>query len=298
MKYAVIAGLAVAAFATGASAADEKWLVVGGDGSALGYDAASVKKDAAGLANVRYAVFSAQPLPPPPAFPGSSLFGFLGEMTINCKDKTFRTGATTFYFAYGTERSVAALPNAPFEKFKAGDYHAYFTDVVCGGRKDVDAYTAAGRTAGLALLKKISATPHVTVTSGKGWTFADGDGARLVAIDTSSAKRTGATVTQTEINWMLKPQATNGQTWRYYQLTTEYDCAGGRRRGAGFLRIYDDEDRPVHEETVSNAPWEAVAGPGPKGLLEMACKDRKLMGLPSGSRTAVLSRLKEIAAVK
>src|SRR5678816_1070067 len=102
MKYAVLAGLAFMAFATGALAADEKWLVVGGDGSALGYDVASVKKDAAGLASLRYAVFSAQPLPPLPAFPGSALFGFLGEMTINCKDKTFRTGATNIYTAYGT----------------------------------------------------------------------------------------------------------------------------------------------------------------------------------------------------
>jgi hypothetical protein len=54
----------------------------------------------------------------------------------------------------------------------------------------------------------------------------------------------------------------------------------------------------VHEETVANAPWETISGAGPTALLEMACKNRKLIGLPSGSRTAVLSRLKEIAAVQ
>jgi hypothetical protein len=188
-----------------------------------------------------------------------------------------------------------AAPNATFQKTKPGDYRTYFGEVACAARKDVDAYPATGRAAAVSTLKKIAATPHVTVSGGKGWTFAQGDGARLVAVDTTSAKRQGAIVTQPEINWMLKPQSTNGQTWRYYQLTMEYDCASGKRRGTGFLRIYDGEDRPVHEETVSNAPWEAVAGGGPTALLEMACKNRKLIGLPSGSRTAVLSRLKEIA---
>jgi hypothetical protein len=299
MRNAIIAGLTVAALASAAAAADEKWLVVGGDGSALGYDAASMKKDAAGIAAIRYSVFSATALAPPPGMVDSTLFGFVGEMAINCKDRTFKSGGTTYYFAAsGAERAVVAPPNATFEKAKAGDYRNYFAEVACNGRKDIDAYPAAGRANAVALMKKIAATPHVTINAGKGWTFAQGDGARLVAVDTSSAKRQGAIVTQTEINWMLKPQATNGQPWRYYQLTTEYDCAGNKRRGAGFLRIYDGQDRPVHEETVSEAAWEAVTGPGPTALLEMACKNRKLTGLPSGSRTAVLSRLKEIAAVQ
>ena len=58
----------------------------------------------------------------------------LGGLVVAATALALRLGrATSFYFAYGTERSVAASPNAPFEKFKAGDYHAYFTDVVCGG---------------------------------------------------------------------------------------------------------------------------------------------------------------------
>ena len=103
---------------------------------------------------------------------------------------------------------------------------------------------------------------------------------------------------QPEIAWMRKPQSTNGQSWRYYYLVTEYDCAKGRRRGNGPFRIYNDADQPVHEETITDAPWETLSGPEAGSLLEMACKNRKLTGLPSGSRSGVLARLKELAAVQ
>ncbi|MDB5451948.1 MAG: hypothetical protein JWO33_526 [Caulobacteraceae bacterium] len=297
MKYALIAGLAAAALATAAAAADEDWMIVGGDGSALGYDRAAVKKDTAGRTSVRYGVYSATAMPPPPSMAASTLFGFTGTMTLNCQDKSFKTGETTYYFAYGGERTMAAAPNAAFEKPKGNDFHAFFFDAVCGGRKFFDSYGAKTRADAVAVMKKVSATPHVTNTGAKGWTFAQGDGARLLAMDTTTAKRTGDTVLQSEISWMRKPQTTNGQTWRYYQLVTEYDCAKGRRRGNGSFRIYDADDRPVHEETVSDAPWETLSGPEATSLLEMVCKNKKLAGLPSGPRAAMLARLKELAAL-
>ena len=295
MKYALMAGLMAAALAGTAAAADEDWIVVGGDGSAFGYDRASIKKDGARV-SVRYGVYSATALPPPPSMTGSTLFGFTGAMTLNCQDKTFKTGETSYYFAYGGERTVAAAPNAVFEKPKPNDFHAFFFDAVCGGRKFFDSYGARTLAEAVATLKRVSSAAHVTTMGAKGWTFAQGDAARLVAIDTSSAKRTGDTVLQTEINWMRKPQTTNGQTWRYFQLVTEYDCAKGRRRGAGSFRIYDDADHPVHEETIADAPWEALSGPQGADLLEITCKNKKLPALPTGPRAAMLARLKELAA--
>jgi hypothetical protein len=217
-------------------------------------------------------------------------------MTLNCQDKSFKTGETTYYFAYGGERTIAAAPTAVFEKPKTNDFHAFFFDAVCGGRKFFDSYPAKTRAEAVATLKRISGAAHVTTSGAKGWAFAQADGAKLVAIDTSSTKRAGDTVLQTEINWMRKPQTTNGQTWRYFQLVTEYDCAKGRRRGAGSFRIYDDADRPVHEETIADAPWEALSGPQGADLLEMTCKNKKLPALPSGPRAAMLARLKELAA--
>lgn len=298
MKHALIAGLALAGFATAALAAEEDWTVVGGDGSALGYDRASIKKEADGQVSLRYAVYSANALPPPPSMQASTLFGFTGVLTLNCQDRSFRTGETTYYFAYGGERTVAAAPKAPFEKAKPGEFQGYFLDVGCGGRKALDTYTARGRPDALALLKKVAATPHVINTAAKGWTFAQADGARLLAIDTTSTRKVGASVLQTEIAWMRKPQTTNGQTWRYYQLVTEYDCAKGRRRGNGPFRIYDNQDQLVHEETVGEAPWETLDGPQAADLLEMTCKAKKLPGLPVGARAAMLSRLKELAAMQ
>jgi hypothetical protein len=298
MKSILIAGLALAAVSSPALAAEEDWLVVGGDGSALGYDRASIRKDSPSQTTLRYAVYSATALPPPPSMAASTMFGFTGLMTFNCQDKTAKPGETTYYFAYGGERTVAAAPKTAFEKFKPGAYQAYFADVACGGRKTLDSYTAKGRAEGLALLKKIAATAHVTNAGAKGWTYALGDGARLLAVDTSSTKRIGDNVLQPEIAWMRKPQSTNGQSWRYYYLVTEYDCAKGRRRGNGSFRIYNDADQPVHEETIADAPWEALSGPEATSLLEMACKNRKLTGLPSGSRAGVLTRLKELAAVQ
>src|SRR5436190_640456 len=141
MKYALMAGLMAAALAGTAAGADEDWIVVGGDGSAFGYDRASIKKDGARV-SVRYGVYSATALPPPPSMTGSTLFGFTGAMTLNCQDKTFKTGETSYYFAYGGERTVAAAPNAVFEKPKPNDFHAFFFDAVCGGRKFFDSYGA------------------------------------------------------------------------------------------------------------------------------------------------------------
>jgi hypothetical protein len=237
MKFALIVGLALTTLAAPALAAEEDWVVVGGDGSALGYDRASIKKDSPSQTTLRYAVYSATALPPPPSMAASTMFGFTGLMTFNCQDKTAKPGETTYYFAYGGERTVAAAPKTAFEKFKPGAYQAYFADVACGGRKTLDSYTAKGRAEGLALLKKIAATPHVTNAGAKGWTYAIGDAARLLAVDTSSTKRVGDSVLQPEIAWMRKPQSTNGQSWRYYYLVTEYDCAKGRRRGNGAFRI-------------------------------------------------------------
>src|SRR3954468_22393757 len=110
MKFILLAGLALAALATPALAAEEDWLVVGGDGSALGYDRASIRKDSPTQTTLRYAVYSATALPPPPSMAASTMFGFTGVMTFNCQDKTAKAGETTYYFAYGGERTVAAAP--------------------------------------------------------------------------------------------------------------------------------------------------------------------------------------------
>ena len=71
MRLALIARLllttlALTFFAAPAMAAEEDWLVVGGDGSALGYDRASINKDGPNQTTLRYAVYSATALPPPP----------------------------------------------------------------------------------------------------------------------------------------------------------------------------------------------------------------------------------------
>jgi hypothetical protein len=300
MKPVLIAGLALAAVAASAHAApapEEDWRVVGGDGSALGYDKSSIRKEGPGQVSLRYGVYSATALPTPPGVTGKSMFGFSGLMTVNCQDKTAKGGETTYYFAYGGERTSPPPAKANFEKVRRGDYTAYFLDVACNGRKTLDTYEAKGRAEGIALLRTVSGLPHVTNTAAKGWTFALADGARLLAIDTSATKRTGQTVMQPEIAWMRKPQTTNGQSWRYYFLVTEYDCAKGRRRGAGSFRIYNDADQPVHEETIADAPWEPLSGPEATALLDMACKNKKLAGLPSGSRSNMLVRLRQLAAM-
>jgi hypothetical protein len=298
MKRALTLGLVLAAFAAPAMAAQEDWVVVGGDGSALAFDKASIKKNAANEYSLRYAVYSAQALTPPPSVGAQAMFGFTGALSVNCIEKTSKGGDVTYFLAYGSEKTVPADPKSGFVKVRAGDYQAYFLDVACSGRKASDAYTAKGRADGIALMKKIAALPHVTNTGAKGWTFAIADNARLLAIDTSTTKRNGDTVLQPEIAWMRKPQTTNGQSWRYYYLITEYDCAKGKRRGNGAFRIYNDLDQPVHEETIVDAQWETLSGPEAQALLELTCKNHKLPGLPSGSRSSMLARLKELAAVQ
>ena len=72
MKSVLIVALAMAALGTPALAAEEDWLVVGGDGSALGYDRASIKKDSPTQTTLRYAVYSASALPPPPSMAAST----------------------------------------------------------------------------------------------------------------------------------------------------------------------------------------------------------------------------------
>jgi hypothetical protein len=146
-------------------------------------------------------------------------------------------------------------------------------------------------------MKRISSEKHVTTNANKGWAFAIGDGARLVAIDTSATKRAGETVTQTELNWMRVLQTTNNEQWRYNITGVEYDCVGAKRRMAGALQVYGPDDNVVHEESVSGAAWTVIDPKSPAAyLLQIACKNRPLLGLPSGSKGAVLSRLKEIAA--
>jgi hypothetical protein len=234
----------------------------------------------------------------PPALAGSTLLGFVGAMSVNCADKSARPGEITYYFAGTADRSIPADPRSAFEKLKPGDYRLYLAEVACTGPKPADVYVAVGRTNGLAAMRKVAATNHITNTGAKGWTFALGDPARLMAIDTSSTKRTGNIVVQTEINWMRKPQVTNGEPWRYLQMTFEYDCAKAMRRGSGPLRIYADDDHPVHEETVADARWEPLAGAQATQLLEIACKSKKLAGLPVGPRAAMLVRLKELNSIQ
>lgn len=305
MKHVLIAGLALALSATAAAAAEETWVISGGDGSSLGFDRASIAKTAAAgktpaTVSLRYGAFSTTPMPTPPALAGASLLGFVGVMAVNCQDKSIRPGEITYYFAGAgaSERSIPADPRTVFEKLKPGDYRQYFVDVACTGPKPADYYMAQGRTNGLSAMRRVAATAHVTNTGGKGWTFAMGDPARLMAIDTTSTKRSGDIVVQSEINWMRKPQVTNGEPWRYLQMTFEYDCAKGRRRGSGPLRIYADDDHPVHEETVADAPWEPLAGAQAASLLEIACKNKKLAGLPVGTRSAMLQRLKELNTIQ
>ncbi|HET9159936.1 MAG TPA: hypothetical protein VFN88_04945, partial [Caulobacteraceae bacterium] len=155
MKRAFTLGLMLAAIAAPATAAQEDWVVVGGDGSALAFDRASIKKNAANEYSLRYAVYSAQALTPPPSVGAQAMFGFTGALSVNCIEKTSRGGDVTYFLAYGSEKTVPADPKSGFVKVRAGDYQAYFLDVACSGRKASDAYTAKGRADGIALMKKI-----------------------------------------------------------------------------------------------------------------------------------------------
>lgn len=297
MKLALIAAAAFLALATPALA-EEEWLITGGDGSAFGYDRTSIKKEGQ-VVSLRFGVYSSTPIPAPPELPGAMVFGLSGVLAVNCQDKSFKSGEATYYLSGNGEKTVPASAAAKFEKPKAAnDYRQYFLGVACQGARTLDVYPALGRKSAVATMKTVADRGHVTNTAGKGWAFAIADAGRVLAVDTSSTKRVGDSVLQPEIVWMRKPQSTNGQAWRYYFLITEYDCAKGRRRGNGPFRIYNDADMPVHEETVADAPWEPVAGPQGQALLEMACKNKKLTGLPSGGRGPMLSRLKELGALQ
>lgn len=289
--------LSLAAVAAPAAAA-ERWIVMGGEGRASAIDLASVKKNPDGSLSLDHAFYSAAPMAAPEVLGGGVYHGLIGELTVDCKARLAKLGAATFFFPDGLNRELSAPPNLQFSPVTASDSRLLFLEAACTGRRPVDVYAAADRAKALERLRRLARQPRVTSQSKAGWVVALGDASRLVAIDTSSSRRAGDIVTQTELTWMVRPQTTNGQTWRYNQITVEYDCAKGRRRGAGPMQIFAPDDKLVHEEVVKDAPWAALPPNGPPAmLLEMACKNRKLEGLPSGARGAVLARLKEITAL-
>lgn len=276
-----------------------KWLTTGGEGSALAFDAASIRKDKDGKVTLLHAVFSSAPMPAPDAIGGGSYNGLVGELTIDCKAKSARPGEALLLLPDGKQRPVPAPPNGQFAPIGQGDARAYFYEIACDGRRPLDLYPSAGGAKLVETLKRTAGQQHVGALAKKGWTFALGDASRLVAIDTSSTKRAGAIVTQNELSWMRQPQTTAGKIWRYNELTVQYDCAAGKRRVDGPMQVFASDDKLVHEELVTNGPWTPIDPNGPAGyLLQMACKDRKLLGLPSGSRAAALARLKEIASLQ
>lgn len=296
LRRTVLALLAATLAATPALAAEEEWLVIGGDGRAVGYDRASVAKDAAGVFSVMQGGYSIAAMAAPPAIGGGSYNGLVGEVKINCKDKTLRTGATTFLSNGAPDRPLEAAPNARFTPVPPDDSRIFLVNRLCANDRLADPHLAVGRGAGVALLKQIAGQAHVANTGKKGWALALTNPAMLVAVDTSSARREGSMITETEIAWMRKDQTTNGTAWRYSQISYQYDCAAGKRRPNGPLQIYAADNSLVHEETASDAPWSALP---PEGggtmMLDMVCGGRKLLGLPVGARGAMVARLRELA---
>lgn len=288
--------LAAALFALPALAADEEWMVVGGDGTAVAYDRASVKK-AGDIITFRQGGYSIAPIPAPATIGGSPYNGLVGEVSVNCKDRTAKTGATTFILVSGVERALDAPPAAKFAPVVRGDTLAYFLPIVCDGRPPIDPHMAIGRKEGLALMQSLARQQRITASAGKGWTFAIAMRTSLTAIDTSSWKKTGDVVTQSEITWMREDQVNDGASWRYSIIPFEYDCVVGRRRANGMLQFFSSDNTLAHEEQVE-APWALLPPDSPGGVLfDMACKGRKLAGLPIGLRGPMIARLRELAVL-
>jgi len=297
LRLAVLAFAAASMLAGPALCADEEWLVVGGDGTALAYDRTSIKKSG-DLVSFRQGGFSTVAIPPPPAIGGPDYHGLVGDMSVNCKDRTALSGATTFYLVTGAERTLEAPPAAKFTPVPPGDSRAYFVPIVCGERPPVDPHIAVGRKEGLATMKLLAAKKRVTASAKVGWTFALSLPPSLTAIDTSSWKREGDIVSQTEITWMRKDQVNDGLSWRYSVIPFEYDCVVGRRRAKGMLQFYAANNTLAHEEPVEGA-WALLPPSSPGSLLfDMACNGKKLAGLPSGPRAAMIIRLRELAVLQ
>lgn len=242
----LFASLAVTLVATSALAAEEEWLVIGGDGRAVGYDRASVTKDAAGVFSLIQGGYSIASMAAPPAIGGGTYNGLVGEVKINCKDNTLRTGATTFLSKGAPDRPLDAAPNARFAPVPPDDSRTFLVNVLCGGGKLSDPQLVTGRVGGVAMMKQVAGQTHVSNTGKKGWALALANPAMLVAVDTGTTKREGQMVTETELSWMRKDQTTNGSTWRYNLITYQYDCAAGKRRPNGALEIY---------HSANETPW-------------------------------------------
>lgn len=293
MKRAAIAGLVlsmVMAIAP-ARAADEEWLVFGGDGGAYGFDRKSVVKAATGEVTVQHGAFSTDPQ----TMNGTTYTGLIGALIIDCKARTVMPGSVGLYGPAGVLVSLAPPADRKPVPIGTGNPRAVIAGVICDDRKGVDPHLAEGRAAAVALMRAITRQAHVKSDAAKGWAFAAYTATAFLAIDTSSTKRVGDIAHQTELTWMRANQTTNGQTWRYNQVAVEYDCTGRKRRGAGQLQFFAADGKLVHEEVLKDQAWTPLPAGSP--MLDMACSGRKLAGLPVGAREAMIARLRELAVL-
>lgn len=293
MKRAAMAGLILSmVMATApARAADEEWLVFGGDGGAYGFDRKSMIKAATGEVTVQHGVFTADPQ----TLNGTPYTGLIGSLVIDCKARTAAPGSVSLYGAAGVLLSLAPPADRKASPIGVGNPRAIIADIICEARKGVDPHLAAGRPAAIDLMRAMSRQAHVKTDAAKGWAFAAYTTTALLAIDTSSTKRAGDIAQQTEMTWMRNDQTTNGQAWRYNQVAVEYDCAGKKRRGAGSLQFFAADGKLVHEEALKDQAWTPLPAGSP--MLDMACNGRKLAGLPVGAREAMIARLRELAVL-
>lgn len=280
--------------ASPAMAADEEWVIFGGDGGARGYDRGSIERGPGGSVTVRHALHTAEPQ----QVGGQPYNTAIGQLTLNCQALTAHLGPIEFWGPDGTRTSLQPPRAAAFMPVAADDPRGFFLEILCQGRKPADPYLAVGREEALAVMERLAGQAHVRASADKGWIFAIANSAAIFAMDTSSWRREGDVVRVNEIAWMRNTQTTDGKSWRYMVSGYEYDCAGRRRRGAGELEIYAGDNSLVHKETVADAPWTSVgASPFNGAVLDMACGQEPLWGLPTGDRAAMVRRLRELAAL-
>lgn len=285
---------ALVALAASPAIADEEWVVFGGDGGARAYDRSSIERGPGGSVTVRHALHTTAAQ----TVGGQPYNTAIGQLTLNCQARTAHLGSMEFSGADGVVADLQPPGGPAFQPVTPDDPRGFFLEALCGTRKPPDPYLAVGRDAALALMRRLAGEAHVRASAAKGWAFAIANPAAIFALDTSSWRREGDVVRVNEIAWMRNNQTTEGQSWRYMISGYEYDCAGRRRRGAGELEIYAGDNSLVHKETVAEAPWTPVgANPFNGAMLDMACGQQPLWGLPTGERAAMVRRLRELAAL-
>lgn len=102
--------------------------------------------------------------------------------------------------------------------------------------------------------------------SGQGYLMIEANDEAMSAVDMDSIERRG----DHAIAWFVMVDP-NGETFRYFESRTEYDCVGSRQRQIG-QRVYRaDHSLALNSDEVD--PW-AVVQPGSIGdlLLQAACR--------------------------